>query len=115
LVTAHGRRGEPLALNWKALANSTTTLGVYMGRGAAVDVAHALMDAGMRTDTPVLVAVNISLPTERLIRGRLSALPFLVKAISNDDPTLMLIGEAVETRPGDLMDRKTIHDAEPAV
>jgi uroporphyrin-III C-methyltransferase len=39
--------------------------------------------------------VNVSLPEERLIRGRLSALAFLVRTIGADDPTLLLIGEAV--------------------
>jgi uroporphyrin-III C-methyltransferase len=42
-----------------------------------------------------MVAVNVSLPGERLIRGRLSALAFLVATISDEDPTLLLIGEAV--------------------
>jgi uroporphyrin-III C-methyltransferase len=42
-----------------------------------------------------MIAVNVSLPTERLIRGKLSALAFLTAAISDDDPTLLLIGEAV--------------------
>ena len=53
-----------------------------------------LIEAGRSPDTPVLIAVNVSLPGERLIRGRLSALPFLTRAISDDDPTLLLIGEA---------------------
>ncbi|MEO7786202.1 MAG: uroporphyrinogen-III C-methyltransferase, partial [Sphingomicrobium sp.] len=46
-------------------------------------------------DTPVMIAVDVSLPSERLIRGKLSALAFLVRTISDDDPTLLLIGEAV--------------------
>ena len=37
----------------------------------------------------------MSLPTERILRGRLSALAFLVEAISDDDPSLLLIGEAL--------------------
>ncbi|WP_019832680.1 uroporphyrinogen-III C-methyltransferase [Sphingomonas sp. PR090111-T3T-6A] len=98
LVTAHTRVGEPLALDWQALAASSATLAIYMGRVAAAEVAHALVAAGMAADTPVLVAVNASLPTERLIRGQLSALPFLVKAISDDDPTMLLIGDAVGSR-----------------
>jgi uroporphyrin-III C-methyltransferase len=36
---------------------------------------------------------------ERLIGGKLSALGFLVEAISDDDPTLLLIGEAVAAPP----------------
>jgi uroporphyrin-III C-methyltransferase len=96
LVTAHARAGEPLTLDWQGLVSSGATLGIYMGRAAAAEVTHALVEAGMAADTPVLVAINVSLPTERVARGHLSAMPFLVKAISDDDPTLLLIGEAVE-------------------
>ena len=69
-----------------------------MGRAAAQEVARELIAAGRAADTPVMVAVNVSLPTERIIRGRLSALAFLVEAISDSDPALLLIGEAVLIR-----------------
>ena len=65
------------------------------GRAAASEISRNLIDAGRHPDTPVMVAVNVSLPTERLIRGKLSALAFLVQAVSDKEPTLLLIGEAV--------------------
>lgn len=94
-VTAHARAGEALALDWSALAAEDATLAVYMGRASAGEIARRLIAAGRASDTPVMIAVNVSLPGERLIRGKLSALAFLVEAISDDDPTLLLIGEAV--------------------
>ncbi|KQN71227.1 uroporphyrinogen-III C-methyltransferase [Sphingomonas sp. Leaf62] len=94
-VTAHARAGEALDLDWQMLAAADATLAVYMGRAAAQEVARELIAAGRAADTPVMVAVNVSLPTERIIRGRLSALAFLVDAISDSDPALLLIGEAV--------------------
>jgi uroporphyrin-III C-methyltransferase len=69
-----------------------------MGRAAAPEIARQLIAAGRAPDTPVMVAVNVSLPDERLIRGTLATLGFLVQAISDDDPTLLLIGEAVAPR-----------------
>ena len=95
LVTAHARAGERLDLDWSALAAPDATLAVYMGRAAAGEVAGELMKAGLAPDTPVMVAVNVSLPGERLIRGRLDALAFLVEAISDGDPALLLIGQAM--------------------
>ncbi|MDF0543276.1 uroporphyrinogen-III C-methyltransferase [Sphingobium sp. H39-3-25] len=95
LLTAHARAGETLSLDWAALAAQGGTLGIYMGRAAAGTIARSLIAAGRDPETPVMVAVNVSLPNERLIRGKLSALAFLVAAISDDDPTLLLIGEAV--------------------
>lgn len=94
-VTAHARAGEALDLDWTALAAPDATLAVYMGRAAAGEIARKLIAAGRAPDTPVMVAVNVSLPNERILRGRLSALAFLVEAISDADPALLLIGEAV--------------------
>ena len=95
LLTAHLKAGEPLKLDWEALARPGGTLGIYMGRAAAGEISRQLIAGGRDPETPVMVAVNVSLPTERLIRGKLSALAFLVAAISDEDPTLLLIGEAV--------------------
>ncbi len=69
-----------------------------MGRAAAPTIARELIAAGRDPATPVIVAVNVSLPTERLLRGRLDALTFLVRTIGQDDPTLLLIGDAVTAR-----------------
>jgi uroporphyrin-III C-methyltransferase len=93
-VTAHVRAGEALDLDWEALVCADTTLAIYMGRAAAPQLARMLIEAGRAPDTPVMIAVNVSLPNERLLRGRLDALGFLVKAIGDDDPTLLVIGEA---------------------
>ncbi|WP_242129361.1 uroporphyrinogen-III C-methyltransferase [Sphingobium sp. Sx8-8] len=95
LVTAHLKAGEPLKLDWDMLASAGSTLGIYMGRAAAGEISRNLIAAGRDPETPVMVAVNVSLPHERLIRGKLSALAFLVRTISDEDPTLLLIGEAV--------------------
>lgn len=95
LLTAHARAGETLDLDWSALSRVGGTIGIYMGRSVASEIARTLIASGCNPETPVLVAVNVSLPTERLIRGKLSGLGFLVAAVGDDDPTLLLIGEAV--------------------
>jgi len=45
LLAAHVRAGEQLALDWNALANPGTTLGVYMGRAAAREISRSLIAA----------------------------------------------------------------------
>lgn len=102
LVTAHLKVGEPLKLDWATLSCAGTTVGIYMGRAAAGEIARELIAAGRNPDTPVMVAVNVSLPNERIIRGKLSALSFLVATVSDDDPTLLLVGEAMAMRQGAL-------------
>ncbi|MES2095285.1 MAG: uroporphyrinogen-III C-methyltransferase [Pseudomonadota bacterium] len=94
-VTAHAAKGEVLNLNWGQLADSGSTLAFYMGRAATGDIARGLIGAGLAGATPVLIACDVSLPTERLLRTRLDLLPFGVEAISDDKPTIILIGDAV--------------------
>jgi uroporphyrin-III C-methyltransferase len=98
-LTAHARGDEPLQHDLEALARNQGTLAIYMGRAAAPEIARRLVAGGCDPATPVMVAVNVSLPGERLLRGRLDALSFLVRTIGQDDPTLLLIGEAVAPRP----------------
>lgn len=100
-VTAHARAGEALDLDWQALASRRSGLAIYMGRAAAPEISRNLIASGLKADTPVLVVVDASLPDERIIRGRLDALGFLVGAVSARHPTLLLIGAMTENRwPG---------------
>ena len=94
-LTAHARGEEPLNMDWAKLATADATLAIYMGRTAAPAIMRQLIAAGRDPATPVMVAVNISRPDERLLRGRLDALAFLTRTIGQDDPTLLLLGEAL--------------------
>ena len=94
-VTAHSRRGAALDLDWTALAGAGTTLAFYMGRDAAGDIAKGLIGAGMPAATPVLIACNASLPDEKHLSTRLDLLALATRALADDAPTLILIGEAL--------------------
>ncbi|MGH6782585.1 MAG: uroporphyrinogen-III C-methyltransferase [Sphingomonadaceae bacterium] len=98
-VTAHVRAGEVLELDWAALADPQATLAVYMGRGAAREISERLIAHGLAPDTPVLVAANVSLADEQLIRTRLDLLPLAAMATLADAPALLLIGLAVAASP----------------
>jgi len=93
-VTAHAQAGAPLDLDWAALALREQSLAIYMGRSAATEIARNLIAAGRSGATPAIVAVNVSLPDEVLIRTRLDALAFAVKTVSGTAPTMLLVGEA---------------------
>ena len=94
-LTAHARGDEPLDMDWAKLATDDATLAIYMGRAAAPAIMRQLIAAGRDPATPVVVAVNVSRPDERLLRGRLDALAFLTRTIGRDDPTLLLVGSAL--------------------
>lgn len=101
-VTAHMRAGETLALDWAALADPAATTAFYMGRSAAGEISRQLIAAGLDRATPVLIACDISLPGERMLRTRLDLLPIATRAIAEDSPTLLLVGEAVTFSGGQL-------------
>lgn len=94
-ITAHSRRGQALDLDWQALADPACTLAVYMGREAAPTLSRALIAAGLPGSTPALIACDVSLPQEQILRTRLDLLPLVAKTFAEDRPTLLLIGEAV--------------------
>jgi uroporphyrin-III C-methyltransferase len=94
-VTAHAAAHRALDLDWDRLADPQATIAFYMGRGAAEAISRQLIAAGLDAATPVLVACEISLPGETLLRTRLDLLPLAVRAIADDRPTLIIVGEAV--------------------
>jgi uroporphyrin-III C-methyltransferase len=94
-VTAHARAGEPLDLDWQALADPKSTLAIYMGKSAAADVSRSLRAAGLPPDTPVALVENASLPGERHFLTRLDLLPIAARTSLGDGPALVLIGAAL--------------------
>jgi uroporphyrin-III C-methyltransferase len=95
IVTAHSRRGAAIDLDWQALADPDATLAIYMGRDAAGEVSRQLIGAGMKGDTPVLIACNVSRNEERFLHTRLDLLGLATDAFADDAPTLIMVGEAV--------------------
>ena len=93
-MKAHARAGEKLDLDWRALADNDATLAIYMGRATAPEITQNLISHGLPKETPVLVAVSVSLPEERILRTRLDLLPLVARALSENDPTLIIVGEA---------------------
>jgi uroporphyrin-III C-methyltransferase len=94
-VTAHAKAGEPLGINWNALADPEATLAIYMGKASAHHVSRNLVAAGLSPETPALIVENASLPDERIVRTRLDLLAIAVSARVTSGPALLLIGAAV--------------------
>lgn len=94
-ATAHKLGDAPLDLDWAALADPHCTTVFYMGRSAAAEISRNLTAAGLSGATPVLVACDVSLASERLLHTRLDLLHIATSAFSSDQPTLILVGEAL--------------------
>ena len=88
--------GLPEALNWAALADPQATTVVYMGKRTCGALSARLIAHGLAPDTPVMLAVGVSVEGERLVHGTLATLAGLVAGEAGDGPALILIGPLAE-------------------
>ncbi|MGO1119969.1 uroporphyrinogen-III C-methyltransferase [Rhodovibrionaceae bacterium A322] len=91
-VTGHCREDTPLDLDWAGLADSETTLVVYMGAANIAQISDELIAHGLPLETPVLAVNNGTTPRERRLRTTLDKLPQDTKAADFSGPVLFIIG-----------------------
>lgn len=103
LVTAHTQ--DDSQLNWQALAQSGTTLVIYMGVAKLGEIRDQLLAGGMAADTPVAMIENASLPEQRECRSDLTAMSEAAYRFKLKSPAILVIGavagnaeQASETR-----------------
>jgi uroporphyrin-III C-methyltransferase len=82
-------------LDWQALANSGTTLVIYMGLKNLAAIVSALRSAGMAAAMPVAVVQNGTLPTQRSVVSRLDQVVDAVAREGLQSPALVVVGEVV--------------------
>lgn len=95
-ITGH-LQANGQAIQWRALAQSNTTLVVYMGTLKANDIQQQLLAAGRHPQTPVAVISQGTLPQQRTHVGTLQQLAEL--AHYAEKPALLVIGEVVKLQP----------------
>lgn len=109
-VTAHSRRGGlPDNLDWKGLADPSTTLVFYMAGRTGTKAAERLIRSGLDPATPVLLIASVSRPDEEVWRGRLDQVAEALAIIGLDRPVLMGVGAVFAG-----MRTKMLHLKEPA-
>lgn len=91
LVTAHTQ--DDSSLNWSALAQSGTTLVVYMGVAKLADIREGLLAGGMNDAMPVAMIENASLPHQRECRSTLGQMQTDARAFELKSPAILVIGE----------------------
>ncbi len=92
-ITGHTRDGSPP--NWRALAESGTTLVIYMGMTNLSSTVAALREAGMANDMPAAVIENAMNQDQKSAITTLINLPEAVKRAGLGSPSIVVIGEVV--------------------
>ncbi len=92
-VTGHTKDGAmPDDLDWRGLADASSTLVIYMGGRTGAAIGRRLIAEGLAEHTPCAVAISISRPEERQCFGTLGALAAGTLTTTSDDPVLIGIG-----------------------
>jgi uroporphyrin-III C-methyltransferase/precorrin-2 dehydrogenase/sirohydrochlorin ferrochelatase len=92
-ITAH-RADEVAAVDWTGLADSKTTVAVYMGLASAAGVRDGLIAAGRDPATPAAVLARGTRPDARAAVGRLDNLAAIAASVG-EGPALLVIGDVV--------------------
>lgn len=95
LITGHFRDDEPLDLDWQGLADSETTLAIYMGLSSLSRLCEGLIGAGMSTATPAMAIQNGTTPRQRKVTGTVANIVEQVHEAGLAAPLLLIIGHTV--------------------
>jgi uroporphyrin-III C-methyltransferase/precorrin-2 dehydrogenase/sirohydrochlorin ferrochelatase/uroporphyrin-III C-methyltransferase len=95
LITGHARENGEFEIDWRALADPSTTLVVYMALAALERFRDGLVGAGMAPGTPAIAVASGTLPEERHCRTTLAELPEAVAAAGLVAPVLVAVGAVV--------------------
>lgn len=95
-ITGHRQEDKDLNLDWRGLAESNTTLVIYMGAASMAEIAVRLIRNGLVSETPVMA---ISQGTTRRQREVLSTLGQIADDVTDaglPSPVLFIVGRVVE-------------------
>jgi uroporphyrin-III C-methyltransferase len=103
LITGHARENGDLDIDWKGLADPSTTLVVYMALAALERFRDGLIAAGLAPATPAIAVASGTLPEQQLCRTTLADLPDAVAAAGLGAPVMVAVGSVVAL--GDILGR----------
>ena len=78
--------------DWHSLAEPGSTFAIYMGVGTSANTQARLLDAGIDPDTPVVIVENGTLPSERAVATRISALCQTIGSQEIEGPAVIFVG-----------------------
>ncbi|PVA10651.1 uroporphyrinogen-III C-methyltransferase [Pelagivirga sediminicola] len=97
-VTGHDQSGNVSSPNWKALAEGSQLLVIYMGMKHAAQISAALIENGRSADEPCAVVCNATMPRQQVIETTLGTMAADIEASGLEPPALLCIGRNVLMR-----------------
>ncbi|GAA0810138.1 uroporphyrinogen-III C-methyltransferase [Colwellia asteriadis] len=97
LITGHVQENGELDLPWQSLNDSEQTVVFYMGIKSLPIITKQLINAGRDANTPAALIRNGTHADQQIVHGNLITLPDLVLKHNIKPPTLVIIGDVVNT------------------
>ena len=94
-ITGHFSNDEPIDLNWNTIADSESTLVIYMGLSTLPQVIQSLIDAGLPPTTPAAAIQNGTTATQQRLITQLDQLNDAIHRKQMQAPVMIIIGEVV--------------------
>ena len=99
-VTGHESVGKYRpAVNWKAIAQASETIVVYMGVHNLPNITQRLIQAGLSADTPVALIRWGTRPEQMELVGTLGSIVQKVEESGFEAPAITIIGKVVDLHP----------------
>lgn len=96
-ITGHVQNNGELALPWHTLNDKLQTVVFYMGVKSLPIITAQLIAAGRAADTPAALIRKGTQPDQQVFKAPLNELVELVKQQNITPPTLIVIGDVVDT------------------
>jgi len=96
-ITGHFKDCGQLDLPWQTLNDKKQTVVFYMGIKSLPIITEQLIKAGRDKNTPAALIHKGTTPEQRIFRGDLSTLENMVEVHQIKPPTLIVIGDVVNT------------------
>ncbi len=98
-VTGHDQSGEaPSSLNWRAIAQGSQVIVIYMGIKHVGRIVAALLEAGRAADEPCAVVRAATTGDQQVLETTLAAMPDDLAASGLEPPAILCVGRSVLMR-----------------
>ena len=98
-VTGHDQSGmTPSSLNWKAIAEGSQVIVIYMGMKHVEQITGALMDAGRPASEPCAVVCAATTGDQKVLETTLGGMARDIAASTLEPPAILCVGRSVLMR-----------------
>jgi uroporphyrin-III C-methyltransferase/precorrin-2 dehydrogenase/sirohydrochlorin ferrochelatase len=95
-ITAHGANGRlPSDIDWRSVADPSTTTAVYMPKRTLAELAATALAHGIAPDTPAIAVASATRPDEEVISATIATIAAKLADAAPDGPVLVMIGHAL--------------------